>query len=146
MNENEISLEGFKIVSGDYFNYPPRFLDMAMTIWEDGNIGFNKKDLEILNGCEFILLRINSDTRKVAITPTKSTDQDAIRWVGKTDPPELKKLYSRKLTETLYNAWGWDGKRVYRTKGRLVTSNNKVMILFDFSEPESWVFKGKRGS
>ena len=69
----------------------------------------------------------------------KSESMNAVRWVKKIDPPEARKLTSKKLTDRLYDAWKWDRKRNYRSVGKLVTSGNKVMLLFDFSGPESWI-------
>ena len=40
MNDNEISLEGFQVVSGDFFYAPTRLQAPTLTIWEDGSIGF----------------------------------------------------------------------------------------------------------
>ena len=139
MNENEISLEGFQVVSGDYFYAPSKLQAPSLTIWSEGYIGFCKQDLILLNACENILVQVNTETRKILVSPTTSKDKDAVRWLKKADPPEARKLTSKKLTDRLYDAWKWDSNRIYRTIGRLVTANNKVMLLFDFSEPESWV-------
>ncbi len=135
---NEISLDGFQVVSGDYFNVLTRLQVPSITIWEEGQIGFCKQDLVLLNVCENILVQINSEARKIIIVPTTSKDKDAVCWLKKSDPPEARKLTSKKLTDKLYDTWGWDRTRIYRATGRLVTANNKVMLLFDFSEPESW--------
>ena len=40
--------------------------------------------------------------------------------------------------------WGWDTGCVYRTAGRIVTVDNKVMLLFNFSSPEQWRGKEKK--
>ncbi len=139
MNDNEISLEGFQVVSGDFFYAPTRLQAPTLTIWEDGSIGFCKQDLILLNVCENVLVQVNTEAQKILIVPTTSKDKDAVRWVKKTDPPEARKLTSKKLTDRLYDAWKWDRKRIYRSVGKLVTSGNKVMLLFDFSGPESWI-------
>ena len=61
-----------------------------------------------------------------------------IKWVKKTNPLEAKKFSCPKLTDNLYDAWNWDKDYIYRATGRLVTVQNKVMLYFDFSEPEKW--------
>ena len=88
---------------------------------------------------EFAAIVMNTEAQKILIVPTTSKDKDAVHWVKKTDPPEARKLTSKKLTDRLYDAWKWDRKRIYRSVGKLVTSGNKVMLLFDFSGPESWI-------
>ena len=39
----------------------------------------------------------------------------------------------------LNKMWGWNIDYIYRAQGKLVTAGNKVMLLFDFTEPENWL-------
>ncbi|MBQ4448356.1 MAG: hypothetical protein II897_08710 [Clostridia bacterium] len=48
-----------------------------------------------------------------------------------------RKVHCPKLIEQLFEMWEWDPNYVYRAIGKLVTSNNKVMLYFDFSNPEA---------
>ncbi len=134
---NEISLEGFKIVSGDFFCTVSRVSAPTMTVW-DGSIGFSKQDLLLLNSCENVTMQINAPEKRVLIIPSTSKDKDSIRWIKKTNPLEARKFSCPRLTDNLYEAWGWDKEMIYRTTGRLVTVSNKVMLYFDFSSPERW--------
>ena len=92
----------------------------------------------MLNSCENVLMQINAENKKILVVPTSSKDKDAIKWVKKTNPLEAKKFSCPKLTDNLYDAWNWDKDYIYRATGRLVTVQNKVMLYFDFSEPEKW--------
>lgn len=134
---NEISLNGFKVVSSDFFCTVSRVSAPTITVW-DGSIGFSKQDLLLLNSCENVLLQINAAEKKILVVPTTSKDKDAIRWVKRASPLEAKKFSCPKLTDTLYETWDWDKNYIYRSTGRLVTVANKVMLFFDFSEPERW--------
>ena len=134
---NEISMDGFKVVSSDYFYIPSRMQAPTITIW-DGIIGFSKQDLIMLNSCENILLHVNLEERKILIVPTTSKDKDAIKWLKRTNPLEAKKPACPRLTAKLFDAWKWDKDYNYRAVGKLVTAGNKVMLLFDFSNPEKW--------
>ena len=111
MESVEISMDGFKVVSIDYFCAPARLPVPSFTIWY-GSIGFSKQDLLLLNSCENVVLQINSKKHQILVVPSTSKDKNA--------------------------EWGWDRDYNYRTSGKLVTSGNKVMLLFDFSDPESW--------
>ena len=71
---NEISLEGFKIVSGDFFCTVSRVSAPTMTVW-DGSIGFSKQDLILLNSCENVIMQINAPERRVLIIPSSSKDR-----------------------------------------------------------------------
>lgn len=134
---NEISMDGFKVVSSDFFCTVSRVSAPTITVW-DGSIGFSKQDLLLLNSCENVLMQINAENKKILVVPTSSKDKDAIKWVKKTNPLEAKKFSCPKLTDNLYDAWNWDKEYIYRATGRLVTVQNKVMLYFDFSEPEKW--------
>ena len=134
---NEISMDGFKVVSSDFFCTVSRVSAPTITVW-DGSIGFSKQDLLLLNSCENVLMQINAENKKILVVPTSSKDKDAIKWVKKTNPLEAKKFSCPKLTDNLYDAWNWDKDYIYRATGRLVTVQNKVMLYFDFSEPETW--------
>ena len=136
-NLNEISMEGFQVVSSDFFCTVSRVSAPTITVW-DGSIGFSKQDLLLLNSCENVLMQINAENKKILVVPTSSKDKDAIKWVKKTNPLEAKKFSCPKLTDNLYDAWNWDKDYIYRATGRLVTVQNKVMLYFDFSEPEKW--------
>ena len=133
----DISLEGFKVVSSDYFYAPTRMQVPTLTIW-DGSIGFSRQDLAMLNNCENVMIQVNTESRKIIVIPSTSKDKDAVRWIKRTNPLEARKLTCKRLTDSLYSVWEWDINNIYRTTGKLVTANNKVMLLFDFSEPESW--------
>ena len=66
---NEISMDGFQIVSSDFFTYATRTTSPTLTIW-DGSIGFSKQDILLLNSCENIMIQINAKERKALVIPT----------------------------------------------------------------------------
>lgn len=133
----EITMDGFQVVSGDYFTSVSKLSVPSLTIW-DGTIGFTKQDALMLNLCECILMQINPKEKGILLSTSNSSDKDAIKWLKKTNPIETRKLACQKLTDKIYSMWGWDKDYVYRAPGRLVTSSNKVMLYFDFSDPEKW--------
>ena len=51
-------------------------------------------------------------------------------------------MESRRFGDQIYKSWGLDSDYNYRAVGRLVTANQKVMMLFDFNKAEQW--KSKR--
>ena len=51
-----------------------------------------------------------------------------------------------RFTSRLYEMWEWDPGLVYRASGRIVTVDNKVMLLFDFNTPEQWKAKEKKAA
>lgn len=90
---NEISMDGFKVVSSDFFCTVSRVSAPTITVW-DGSIGFSKQDLLLLNSCENVLMQINAENKKILVVPTSSKDKDAIKWVKKTNPLEARWKYA----------------------------------------------------
>jgi hypothetical protein len=133
-NINEISLNGFQVVRGLYFS---RQLEPSFTIWYS-SVAFNMAAFSALHNCESISILINSDTRCVIIKPITSKDRDAINWLKPPDYQKHQKLECARFTHQLFDLWQWDKELHYRTNGRLVTSDKKLMLIFDFSRPEVW--------
>ena len=133
----EMTLDGFQIVSASMFHHPPRKCEATCTIWPT-RISFNKLTLEKLHYRDYIKIQVNPTTKCLLLSPVTSSDKDSIRWVKGEKEKFLRNLESKAFGEQLYQKWGLDADYNYRTAGRLVTVNQKVMILFDFNHPEVW--------
>ena len=138
----EISREGFQIVSGDLLRKAYRLNVPMATIWPN-SICFSKASLVALNNCERIRLEVNTAKRCMLVVPVTEKDRDNVRWVKSSKEPVTRKMECMGFTKQLYENWGWDKHLAYRTNGCLVSIDRKVMLLFDFSAPQSWVFRDK---
>ena len=47
------------------------------------------------------------------------------------------------IATQLYEVWGLDSAFIYVAAGKIVTADKKVLLLFDFSNAESWRAKSK---
>lgn len=72
------------------------------------------------------------------VIPVPSTDKNSIRWVKGKKEICTRLLESRAFGSEIYKTWGVDEDYNYRSAGKLVSSQNKVMLLFDFKEAEVW--------
>ncbi len=138
----EVSLEGFQVVSGTLFKRIRYMNDPAITFWYN-SISFNKAAVIALNRCERVRIEINPTTRCILLVPVTIKDKDAVRWatIGKDTQP--RKIECITFTSQLFKTWNWDKDYVYRATGRIVSSDRKVMLFYDFSEPEKWPLKQK---
>ena len=136
-NIEELSLEGFQIVKAEMFMHLPRKIDPTCTIWPT-KIAFSRMTLQALNNCEFVRLEVNPTTKCLLVAPTHSRDKDSIRWIKGQKELCVRNMESRQFGEELYKAWGLDPQYNYRAVGRLVSVQNKIMMLFDFSNAEMW--------
>lgn len=144
MNENhfkseieEIELEGFKVVSADYFIHRTIYDTPTCTIWPNG-LTFNKVSLTALNNCERIRVEINAEKKTLLAIPVTMKDKDSILWRKNVKEYAPKRLESVRFTSTLYDMWSWDIDLTYRAQGRLVSADGKVMLLFDFNKVDTW--------
>lgn len=136
----EISLDGFKVVSGDMFAHLPKKGEPTCTLWNT-SISFSMMALQSLNGCERVRIEVNPKTKGLLVVPVTIQDKDGIRWVQGENKITPKKIYCRNFSSQLYQTWRFNSQRVYRAKGNLVSFDKKVMLLFDFSKPESWQYR-----
>ncbi len=128
----DINLDGFQIVKGHYFSHQ---IEPLMTLREN-NVSFNMSAYKALNCVAFVNIMVNQASRKILIRPVSSSEADAINWIKNTDDPHSKPIECSAFTRPLYEIWKWNAKTRYRASGRLVKSDKKLMMLFDFSSPE----------
>lgn len=133
----EISLDGFKVVSGEMFAHLPRKSDATCTLWPT-SISFSKQSLVLLGNCEHVRIEVNVARKGLLVVPVNSKDRDCIRWIKSVKEPTVRKIECSRFTRQLYEAWGLNLDQVYRAIGKLVAADNKVMLLYDFNENETW--------
>lgn len=138
----EISKDGFQVVSGEMFRRALRVSSPAATVWPN-RISFSKAALVALNNCERVRFEINAAKRCMLVVPVTEKDKDNVRWTKNTKEPAVRMIECLAFTRQLYESWGWKGDLAYRATGRVVSADKKVMLLFDFSDAESWKYKEK---
>lgn len=138
----EIDTEGFQVVSGSYFRTVQRFNEPSCTLWFN-SISFSKASLNVLNGCERVRIEVNINKKGILIVPVTAKDKDGVKWTKNKKDPIPRKIDCTAFTKQLFDSWGWDRDYVYKAYGRIVTTDNKVMLLFEFSKPEKWELKDK---
>lgn len=132
---NEISLEGFQVVSGEMFKHIPRKTSPTCTLFPTA-VCFSKQSILALNNCEHIRMEVNTEKKSLLVIPVTARDPDGVRWLKSIRDSQARKIECGRFTEKLYQAWGWNPELRYRAEGRLVMADSKLMLLFDFSKPE----------
>lgn len=141
----EINLEGFQIVKSEMFSHLPRKSGASCTIGPT-KISFSHAALTMLNNCEFIRLEVNPTTKCILVVPVPSSDKQRIRWIKGQKDFVIRSMESKAFGTELYRSWKLDSNFNYRVGGKLVSANKKIMLLFDFSEPEQWPVKKGEGT
>lgn len=138
-----ISMEGFQVVSGEYFARAPISVIPTCTIWSSG-ITFNRMALTAMNNCERVRIDIHIQKRGLLVVPVTAKDRDGIVWRKNIKEYAPRRIEAVRFSAKVYEMWEWDADYVYRAVGRIVTADGKVMLLFDFSVPEQWKSKGRK--
>ena len=144
MHDNlmEISRDGFKVVSGELFQRSFRTSIPTATIWPN-KISFNKASLDALNSCERVRFEVNVSKRCLLVIPVTEKDKDNVKWLKSSKVPAVRMMECLAFTSQLYESWKWKTEFAYKTTGRIVTADKKVMLLFDFSKADTWKYKEK---
>ena len=135
----DINMDGFQVVSAELFNNYQRADAPTITLWIN-QISFSKAAVNALNNCERVRMEVNSQTRGILLIPVSVKDKDGIKWMLTGKETHGRKLECRAFTERLFQIWQWDPDRVYKASGRIVVSDQKVMMFFDFNNPNSWPY------
>jgi len=134
----EIDLEGFQVVKGDMFINSNCSHSMMMSIWPD-SISFSQASIDALNKCERVRMEINTAAKSIVVIPVTIQDKDNIRWVV-INKGITRRIQCVKFTRMIYRIWGWDEDLAYKARGKLVSANNKVMLMFSFENATSWKY------
>ncbi|HCS35971.1 MAG TPA: hypothetical protein DIW48_04630 [Sphaerochaeta sp.] len=125
-----ITLDGFQVVQGQLFKNER---SPVMTIYTN-EVAFAREAHAALNNCAAIQLLVNVGNRTIIVRPSASTDEHAIVWERQLKDTYVPRFHCPCLTRQLYALWNWNTNYRYKTDGRLVRCEKKVMILFDFNE------------
>ena len=134
----DVSLDGFQVVRGHYFS---RILEPSMTI-RATSLTFSIAAYNALNNCEAVQVLVNQESRRVLVRPISSSENDAVGWIKNLDSPKSKPIECSAFANQLYDVWEWDKKRRYRANGKLVKYDKKLMLMFDFTDPE--IYEGMK--
>ena len=136
-----IDIKGFQVISAKCFT-TMKYTEPKLSLWTT-HIGFNPPAYDALNCCDSVQVMLNLPGRSILIKPVPSSDENALSWMPQNGKKFNKKVPCKQLTEMLYREWGLDPEYRYKSTGKLVTADKKVMLLFDFSDPEKWDEKAR---
>jgi len=135
----EIDLSGFQVVKSDMFQAFTSRSAITMTVWPD-SISFSQASINALKKCEHVRIEINYDAKCILVIPVTTQDRNNVRWAV-SDKGKTRRIGCLRFVSVLYSAWNWNTDMAYKGTGRLVASNEKVMILYSFEKASNWKHK-----
>ena len=131
----EITLDGFQVVKNKYF---ARQSEPVMSLFPSA-VAFNAAAHNALHGCEYVEIYLNDKKKCIIVCPASgSGGNEAVRWQCGKEKVKYMRIECSMFTKPIFTAWKLDPKYHYKTTGRLVQCDKKVMLLFDFSDNEKW--------
>lgn len=127
---SDISLDGYQLVRTTYFE---KYVEPVMTLFNN-SIGFGLGCYNALGNCEFIQLMLNDANHSILIKPTNSKENETLSWRRSGQETRYNKMDCAMFTRKLFEKWELNPKCHYRTTGRLVQCDKKLMLLFDFND------------
>ncbi len=132
----EVNLEGYQVITSQFFE---KQIEPMVTMTNVG-FTFNIGVLEALQNCEAVQILINEKTQTMIVKPVSSAIPEAITWKKPTKSQPFCKLDCPALIRRIIDVWDLNKNYRYRASGRQVRVDQKVMLLFDFCEPQ--IFDG----
>ncbi len=134
-NIEEISLKGFIVVKHQLFE---REKSPTMAVFKR-KVTFSKECQIALDKCQSIQMLINYDSKQIVVKPMSSSDEDSLLWYKEDlKDPFISDIGCPRLTARIYREWKLDPKYRYKTRGRLVRSERKLLLIFDFNEADCY--------
>lgn len=134
-----ISLDGFQVVKSKFFS---RQFEPIMSLFPSA-INFNTAAHKALNGCEFVEVLLNEKKKCILVRPASgSAENEAVRWQCGKGKPKYMRVECTAFAKPIFAAWKLNSKYHYKTIGKVVQCDKKVMLLFDFNDCEA--FEGSK--
>lgn len=131
----DINLKGFIVVEHQFFE---KEKIPSMSLFRR-KVTFNKESHILLDKCQAIQMMVNFESRQIIARPMSSADEDSIIWHNeKLKDPFVSDIGCPLMTTRIYKEWKLNPNYRYKTRGRLVKSEKKLMLLFDFNEADAY--------
>jgi hypothetical protein len=135
--QERLDFSGFVLVRREMFakiNCP------AITIKYD-QVYFNVRAIKKLDGCPFIQILINTETKRLIARPCEEDDKESVQWcrINKEGKLVPKHIGARLFSAKLYNDLGWNISATMKMLGTLVKAGNEKIFVFEMKNAEAYV-------
>lgn len=120
-----ISIEGFQVVSGEFFSHANNYITPSCKIWSS-EITFDRLALAALNCCVRIGLEVHPQMKSLLVVLVVMREV----YYGKRSP----EISSYKLCKILTELHGWDPAGSYRVPGKIEMSARSALFSLDKAE------------
>lgn len=134
--EDAFSYTGYQVVRGEFFAHT---FEPSFTL-HNNKVSVNTACLRKMPDTDFIQILVNPKEKKLAVKPCNGSEKDSFRWCSnnpqKRNP---KQITCRVFFAKVMALMGWNPNYRYRLLGKLLTSNNTALFVFDLTSPEIYV-------
>lgn len=132
IEDNSFSLNGFQVVRGEFFahTYEPSIT------FADCQVYVNTACIRKIADFDYIQILVNPEKKKLAVRPCDESEKDSFRWCSSTDKRTPKHITCRIFFAKVFTLMGWNPNNRYKLLGKLISSNNQFLFIFDLDAPE----------
>lgn len=130
----EIDLNGFQLINANNFG---RWCNPGITLWYNA-LAFNNAAFISLGQADSVQFYVNDERKSVIVMPCRSNEEESVALKKTPAKNGYARLECTLFTKKLFESWNFDKDCRYRVCGRQVQSGRKIMLIFDFTNPEVW--------
>jgi hypothetical protein len=142
IEEDAFSYDGYQVVRGEFFahTYEPSFT------LSNCKVSLNTACIKKLPDVDFVQILVNPDEKKLAVRPCSEDEKDSFRWCSASEKKRSpKQITCRMFFAKVISLMGWNPNYRYKLLGKLISSDNELLFIFDLTTPEIYMSAAKEG-
>lgn len=132
IKEESFSYDGYQVVRGEFFAHT---FEPSITFC-DSRVYVNAACLNRMPTVEYIQILINQQNKKLVVRPCREDEKDSFRWCSNTGKRRPKQITCRIFYAKLAEMMQWNPTYRYKLLGKLITTNNEQLYIFDLTATE----------
>ena len=132
IEDDSFDYAGFQVVRGEFFSH---IYDPSFTL-NQNKIAVNTACIRKLPDVEYVQILVHPDEKKLVIRPCKEEERDSFRWKSTGKKPGPKQVTCKIFFAKIYALMGWNLNYRYKLLGKLISSNNELLFVFNLNNPE----------
>ncbi len=133
IEDSSFSYDGYQVVRGEFFAhiYEPSFT------FSKNKISVNTACVKKLPDTDYVQILVNREEKKLAVRPCSESDKDSFRWsTTSTKKRSPKQITCKVFYAKILSLMGWSPDYRYKLLGKLITSGDELLFIFDLNTPE----------
>lgn len=140
--DDAFSYDGYQVVRGEFFahTFEPSFT------FNNYKVSVNTACIKKMPDTDFVQILVNPEEKKLAVKPCPEEAKDSFRWcTNGSKKRSPKQITCRVFFAKVIALMGWNPNYRYKILGKLLTSGDDILFVFDLTTPEIFMRVSKEG-